>query len=103
MHIAIFVDFHDSSICGISNLIRGQRKGLEELGHRVTIISPPPLMDINPDVATICVPAVPFIKPNGFPIVSASKANQRFIETELDERPPVDIIHVQTNMGIGLL
>jgi glycosyltransferase involved in cell wall biosynthesis len=103
MHIAIFVDFHDSSVGGVQTSVRGQRKGLEDLGHIVTIVSPPPLDGIANDPTTICVPAMPFVKPNGFPMVASTKANQHFIEARLDEREPIDIIHVQTNMGIGLL
>jgi glycosyltransferase involved in cell wall biosynthesis len=103
MHIAIFVDFHDSSVGGVQTSVRGQRQGLEALGHTVTIISPPPVGGADANPATICVPAVPFVQPNGFPMVAPTRANQRFIEAQLDARGPVDIIHAQTNMGLGIL
>ena len=103
MHIVIFTDFHDSSVGGVQTSVRGQRKGLEDLGHTVTIVSPPPVGSADPDPATICVPAMPFVRPNGFPMVACTKANQRFVESRLKERGPIDVIHVQSNMGMGLL
>lgn len=104
MHVVIFVDFHDTSVGGVQTSVRGQRKGLEDLGHQVTIVSPPPVGNAaSDDVATICIPAMPLLRPNGFPMVAPTKSNERFIETHLDARPPIDIIHVQTNMGVGLL
>lgn len=104
MHIVIFVDFHDSTVGGVQTSVRGQRRGLEALGHVVTIVSPPPLGAIkDEDPAVICVPSIPFFRPNGFPMVAATKANEKFIETQLNERPPVDVVHVQTNMGLGIL
>ena len=103
MHIAIFVDFHDSSVGGVQTSVRGQRKGLEDLGHKVTIVSPPPVNEAAYDPAVICVPAMPFLRPNGFPLVAPTRANQRFIQAKLDALDPVDVIHVQTNMALGVL
>jgi glycosyltransferase involved in cell wall biosynthesis len=103
MHIVIFTDFHDSSVGGVQTSVRGQRKGLENLGHTVTIVSPPPVSAATPDPATICVPAMPLVRPNGFPMVAPTNASQRFIESRLKELDPIDIIHVQSNMGLGLL
>ena len=103
MHIAIFVDFHDSAIGGVTTSVRGQRKGLEDLGHKVTIVCPPPVGDVAADPAVITIPAVPLFRPNGFPMVAPTKRNVRLIEEKLDATEPVDIIHVQTNMGIGMM
>lgn len=103
MHIVIFVDFHDSSMGGVQTSVRGQRKGLEELGHTVTIVSPPPVGGIDDDLNTICVPALPLVRPNGFPMVMATRANRQFVESRLDARPAIDVVHAQTNMGVGIL
>lgn len=104
MHIVIFVDFHDSSNGGVQTSVRSQRKGLENLGHTVTIVSPLPLGKyVNRDPATICVPASSIVRPNGFPMVAPTKARQRYIEEQLKSRPPIDIIHVQSNIGVGVL
>jgi glycosyltransferase involved in cell wall biosynthesis len=105
MHIAIFVDFHDSSVGGVQTSVRAQRKGLEQLGHKVTIFSPPPLggKSVIPDPSVIIIPSVPFVTPNGFPMAAPTKQNIHFIEMMLDKIGPVDIIHAQTNMGIGIM
>lgn len=103
MHIAIFVDFHDSTIGGVQTSVRGQRKGLEKLGHTVTIVSPPPAVLSEDDPSTIIVPSLPFVRPNGFAMVAPTRRNQRYIEHQLDKRDPIDIIHVQTNIGVGTL
>lgn len=103
MHIAIFVDFHDSTVGGVQTSVRGQRKGLEALGHKVTVVCPAPAGDVPDDPAVICVPALPFVRPNGFTLAVPSAKNRRFIEAALAQRGPVDIIHAQTNMGIGIM
>lgn len=103
MHIVIFVDFHDSSMGGVQTSIRGQRQGLERLGHKVTIVSPPPTKPIADDLASIVVPSVPFFRPNGFPMSTPFGGNMRYVEEKLRKRGPVDIIHVQTNIGLGIM
>lgn len=103
MHVVIFADFHDSSVGGVQTSVRGQRQGLESLGHTVTIVSPPPIGVSSDDPAVICVPAVPIFRPNGFPMVLPSKRTVRLIESELEKRGPIDIIHIQTNIGIGMM
>jgi glycosyltransferase involved in cell wall biosynthesis len=103
MHVALLADFHESSMGGVQASVRAQRRGLEDLGHRVTIFSPPPVGAAAADPATVCLPAVPFLRPNGFPMVAPSGRNQQLIEDALDRRAPVDVMHAQTNMGIGML
>ena len=102
MHIVIFVDYHDSTVGGVQTSVRGQRKGLEELGHTVTIVSPPPVGRKETDPHCVTVPATPF-RPNGFPMVLPTKRNMKYIQAALDQLGPIDIIHVQTNMGIGMM
>jgi glycosyltransferase involved in cell wall biosynthesis len=104
MHIAIFVDFHDSSVGGVQTSVRGQRAGLERLGHTVTIVSPSPGKNhLADDPMTICLPGAPGIRPNGFPMVAPTRANQRRIEAALDLREPIDLIHNQTVHGLSVL
>lgn len=103
MHIVIFVDFHDSSVGGVQTSVRGQRNGLEALGHTVTIVSPPSVDDTPNDSSLIALPALPFVRPNGFPLPIPSKKNAKLIEEALKTRGPVDVVHVQTNMGVGVL
>lgn len=103
MHVVIFVDFHDSSVGGIQTSVRGQRKGLERLGHKVTIISPPSVVNAPEDPAIITIRPAPFVRPNGFPMVAPSESNMHLIEKQLALLDPIDIIHVQTSMGIGVM
>lgn len=103
MHVVIFVDFHDSSVGGVQTSVRGQRKGLEELGHTVTIVSPPPIGVMESDPSVMTLPALPLVRPNGFPLPLPSKKNLRLIEAFLAKRDPIDVVHVQTNMGVGIL
>lgn len=103
MHIVIFVDFHDSSVGGVQTSVRGQRKGLEALGHQVTIVCPPPVSGVNTDPNVITLPALPFVRPNGFPLAIPSRHARRFVEKELAKQPKADIFHVQTNIGVGLM
>lgn len=103
MHVVIFVDFHDSSVGGVQTSVRGQRKGLEALGHTVTIVSPPPASGVDTDPNVITLPALPLVRPNGFPLAIPSPSARRLIEKALSERPAADIFHVQTNIGVGLM
>lgn len=102
MHVVIFFDFNDATIGGVQTSVRGQRAGLEKAGHTVTIVCPPAPTPGTPDPSVIIVPAMPFA-PNGFPMVVASRMNERQIEKKLKARPPIDIIHVQTNVGVGIM
>lgn len=102
MHIVIFFDYNDKTVGGVQTSVRGQRAGLEQAGHTVTIVCPPALGEQSSDPATIIVPATPFA-PNGFPMVIASRRHERQIEKKLQARPPIDIIHAQTNVGVGIM
>jgi len=103
MHIVIFVDYHDSLIGGVPASIRSQRQSLEKLGHEVTVVCPPPPAHFAPHAATIIVPPVPVARPNVFPMAYPSRRNEKLIEQGLAARPPIDLVHVQTNLGIGVM
>lgn len=103
MHIVIFVDYHDSLIGGVPASIRAQRQSLEKLGHEVTVVCPPPPKAFAAHPGTIIIPPVPLARPNNFPMALPSRRNERLIERKLAERPPIDVVHVQTNLGIGVM
>lgn len=103
MHIVIFVDYHDSLIGGVPASIRAQRQSLESLGHEVTVVCPPPPGPFSQRPETIIVPPLPIVRPNGFPMAFPSPHNERLIEQALRKRPPIDIVHSQTNLGIGIM
>jgi glycosyltransferase involved in cell wall biosynthesis len=103
MHIVIFVDFHVSSIGGVATSVVAQAEALEAAGHTVTVVCPPPAVKGTGSVLSLVVlPAVPFARPNGFPMVMPGAQADRAVEKALAKRPPIDIVHVQTNMGVGI-
>lgn len=104
MHILFFVDFHDSTIGGVQTSIRSQKRALEQAGHLVTVVSPSPLDSNLPDSSTsILLPNVPFVYPNGFPLVTPSKKNFNYLEEQSKKLLPIDIVHIQSNIGVGIL
>jgi glycosyltransferase involved in cell wall biosynthesis len=102
MHVVFFLDFHDSTLGGVQTSVRAQRKGLERAGHQVTIVCPPALTDTPIDPSVIITHDAPFA-PNGFPMTIPSRLREHLITKALLQRPPIDIIHVQTNMGVGMM
>lgn len=102
MHVVMFVDFPDSSLGGVQTSVRAQRKALEKLGHQVTMVTPPAKRPETVDPNVILAPALPY-SPYEYPLVAPSRRNERFIERELAKRPPIDIIHAQTNTGLGIM
>lgn len=105
MHILFFVDFHDSTMGGVQTSVRAQRQALEKLDHHVTVVCPAPTKNYNlaESTSVIEVPIVPLLRVNGFPVVRPSKKNLRFIKKRIAQLPKVDLIHVQTNIGVGIL
>lgn len=102
MHIAIFVDYPDASMGGTQTSVRAQRSALEKAGHMVTMVTPPPKGAAVSDPNTIFVPGLPF-SPYEYPLVLPTKRRERWIEAELAKRPPIDVMHIQTNVGVGIM
>lgn len=103
MHIALFVDYHLSAIGGVASSVASQAEALESTGHTVTIVSPPSSeKGVASKFATIELPAVPFVRPNDFPMVIPGKRTDDMLEAGLRKRPSIDIVHVQTNLGVGI-
>lgn len=102
MHIVIFVDYPDASLGGTQTSVRAQRKALERAGHTVTMVTPPPKHSIPDDPNTIFVPGFPYTSYE-YPLVLPTKRREWWIERELAKRPEIDVIHIQTNVGIGIM
>lgn len=104
MHIAIFVDYHPQTIGGIPSSITAQRKALEQQGHTVTIFCPE-LVDKpdRPDLAVVGLPYIPYFIPNGFPFVFPSRKVMHVVETAVKKLSPIDVVHVQSDLGVGIL
>lgn len=104
MHIAIFVDYHPQTIGGIPSSITAQRKALEAQGHTVTIFSPDLVEKSAPsDPGVIGLPYIPYFIPNGFPFVFPSRKIARIIDQAAKDLEAIDIVHVQSDLGIGIL
>ena len=102
MHIVLFVDYPDSSLGGVQTSVSAQRKALEKAGHTVTMVTPPAKRQTNLDEHTIFVPGLPY-SPYEYPLVLPSRHRERWIIKELSKRPPIDIIHVHTDTGVGIM
>lgn len=103
MHIVFFVDFHDSTVGGVQTSVRAQKQALEKLGHVVTTVTPSPLVGVKSDDTNISLPNLPVMRSGGFPMVFPSRRNLRRLEVALKKRPPIDVVHAQTNIGVGIL
>lgn len=94
LHIVIFIDQHAETLGGMQTSVRLQKKFLEKLGHRVTLISPGVRGNHAPDADTIELPSLP-AGPGEYSIVLPSVLTRRALDKALATLPPVDLIHVQ--------
>ncbi|GAB2889475.1 glycosyltransferase [Neomicrococcus lactis] len=94
LHVAIFIDQHSETLGGMQTSVRLQKKFLERLGHRVTLVSPALRHRHDADPYIIELPSIPagpgeyaMFVPNGF--------TRAVLDRELAKRPPLDLIHIQ--------
>jgi glycosyltransferase involved in cell wall biosynthesis len=94
--------------------VASQRRALEQVGHRVTVFSPPleatpdPTPDPDPDVVEL--KPVPILdklarilsKYNDFVFVWPSATNGAVIDEAFATRGPVDVVHVQGDLGVAV-
>ena len=97
MHIAIFCEQHPHTLGGAQMSVLLQAKFLERAGHTVTYISPAlrsgPLDDPQfIDLPSMAVPTV-----TQYTWLWPRQRHMRIIEDSLASRPPVDIVHVQSD------
>ena len=97
MHIAIFCEQHPHTLGGAQMSVVLQAKFLERLGHTVTFISPALRSGPVADPRFIDLPsfAVPTVKQ--YTWLWPSDRHMRLITEGLASRPPVDIVHVQSD------
>lgn len=106
-HIAMFSDFHPTTLGGISITVDDQRRELMRRGHRVTLFTPPagddvrPGSDGDPDLVELA-PAFG-LSVNGFPAVFPSPTNTTIVDDAFRARGPVDLVHVHTTYGVGAI
>ncbi|MFC9895187.1 cytochrome P450 [Nocardia sp. NPDC127579] len=102
MHIALFSDFHPATIGGIQSSMRAQRRGLERLGHRVTVFAAPTPESTEPDADLVVLSALAGLRVNGFAVVGPTPATNRMIDTEFAARGPIDVVHLHTTYGVAI-
>ncbi|MFG1792398.1 cytochrome P450 [Nocardia sp. NPDC049149] len=102
MHVALFTDFHPATLGGIQTSVHAQRRGLERLGHRVTVFTAPTPESTEPDEDLVVLSALAGLAVNGFAMVLPTPANARLIDAVFAERGPIDVVHTQTTYGVAI-
>lgn len=110
MHVALFTDLHLATLGGAQIAVAAQRRALEQLGHRVTVFTPPNGKTTERDPAVVELNPVPVMDRlarvlggyDDFVFVWPSRANAALIDDAFQEREPVDIVHVQGDLGVAV-
>ena len=97
MHVLVVTDQHAESLGGVQVAIRLQRRYLERLGHRVTIVAPAlHRQGYTPsDPAYIDLPSRPITRDREYGIAWPGRRTDRALSQALAQLPPVDLVHVQ--------
>jgi len=109
MHIALFTDLHLSTLGGTQISVASQRRALEDLGHRVTVFTPPNGKGANADPCMVELAPVPVIDRlarvlggyDDFVFVWPSRANAALIDDAFGTES-VDIVHIHGDLGVSL-
>ncbi|WP_330252752.1 cytochrome P450 [Nocardia sp. NBC_00565] len=100
MHIAMFMDYHPTTLGGVQTAVRALCRGLERAGHRVTLfVAPQPGAAAVPDVVELHAAALAV---NGFPVVLPGKRNDGLIDAAFAARGPIDLVHTHTTYGVAI-
>jgi glycosyltransferase involved in cell wall biosynthesis len=110
MHIAFFTDLHPASFGGAQVSVAGQRRALEQLGHKVTVFTPPLNRTPDPDPNVVELKPVPVIarlarilgRYDDYVFVWPSRANRALIDEAFLAREPIDIVHTQGDLGVAV-
>lgn len=97
MHILIFCEQHPHTLGGAQMSVVLQAKFLERLGHTVTFVSP--ALRTGPVASSqfIDLPSWPIPSVKHYTWLWPRTSHLRLIEKGLESRPPVDIVHVQSD------
>ncbi len=95
----MFGDQHVETLGGAQVSMRLQRRFLELAGHTVTIVAPavhgPRGRAIAPDAAYLDVPSIPITLDREYSMSWPGRGTDRWVDSALDARPPVDVVHIQ--------
>lgn len=102
VHIAMFMDYHPATLGGVQTAVDSLCRGLENAGHRVTlVVAPLAGARVESAANVVELEAVP-VAVNGFPMVLPSKRNARRIDDAFAARGPVDVVHTHTTYGVAI-
>lgn len=110
MHVAFFTDLHPATVGGAQISVTSQQRALEQLGHQVTVFTPPLILHPDPDPGLVELKPVPVLarlacvlsKYDDFVFVWPSRANAALIDAAFSERGPIDVVHIQGDLGVAL-
>jgi glycosyltransferase involved in cell wall biosynthesis len=110
MHVALFTDLHPATFGGAQISVVTQRRALEQLGHKVTVFTPPLTNTPDPDPCVVELKPVPVIarlarllgRYDDYVFVWPSKANRTVIDEAFLTREPIDIVHTQGDLGVAI-
>ena len=97
MHIAIFCEQHPLTLGGAQMSTMLQVKYLKRAGHAVSLISPAQRSGPEGDPDFIDLPSFPVPTVKQYTWLWPSSRHMRIIEQRLAQRPPVDVVHVQSD------
>lgn len=103
LHVAMFTDYHPTTLGGVQSAVAALRRGLENAGHRVTLFAAPAggaAPDPDPDVIEL-VPLAGAVV-NGFPMVLPTARNAALIDGAFAARGPIDVVHTHTTYGVAI-
>lgn len=107
MHILVVTDQHPQSLGGVQVSLQTQRKFLERLGHRMTIVSGRLHRKHQADAREIDLPSMSITRDREYSMFLPSKRNVNRVRSALDALPAteraVDLIHVQGDFWGALL
>ncbi|MGB0970098.1 MAG: glycosyltransferase [Mycobacterium sp.] len=110
MHVALFTDLHPATFGGAQISVNSQRRALEQLGHEVTVFTPPLTKTPDPDPCVVELKPVPVIaalartlgRYDDFVLVWPSVSNAAIIDEAFRTRGPFDIVHTQGDLGVAV-
>lgn len=101
VHIAMFMDYHPTTLGGIQTAVGSLCRGLERAGHRVTLFVAP-MSGAHADPNVVELRAVGGLEVNGFPVVLPTERNAEMIDAAFAARGPIDLVHTHTTYGVAI-
>ncbi|MEV5652564.1 cytochrome P450 [Nocardia sp. NPDC052254] len=103
VHIAMFMDYHPTTLGGVQTAVAALRRGLERAGHRVTVFAAPlPAAPTDPDTDVVELAPLAGAVVNGFPMVLPTARNAALIDAAFAARGPIDVVHTHTTYGVAI-